>query len=118
MRRRRVNAHTERAMQTGHDAEKSTIPKQGGRVALTPCRLGAAKSAPEGRIIVWWLDVWWLDFLWGLWNGFTAWIVLIVHVFGAGDEFLFYNSARSGNWYDFGFLLGAGSPLLGFFRRG
>jgi len=24
----------------------------------------------------------------------------------------FYNTARSGNWYDFGFLLGAGSPLM------
>jgi hypothetical protein len=27
--------------------------------------------------------------------------------------FRFYNVARGGNWYDFGFLLGAGSPLLG-----
>jgi hypothetical protein len=82
-------------------------------MAQAPCPLGAAESAKRGRIIVWWLDL-----LWGLWNGFTAWIVLIVHVFGAGDEFPFYNVARSGNWYDLGFLLGAGSPFLGFFRRG
>ncbi len=28
-------------------------------------------------------------------------------------EFPFYNTGRAGNWYDFGFLLGMGSPLLG-----
>jgi hypothetical protein len=57
--------------------------------------------------------VWWADLLWGFWNGLTAWIVLVVHVFGGWEQFPFYNEARSGNWYDFGFLLGAGSPLLG-----
>jgi hypothetical protein len=57
--------------------------------------------------------VWWQDLLWGIWNGLTAWIVLLVHVFGGWTNFPFYNVARSGNWYDFGFLLGAGSPLLG-----
>ncbi|MCK9518724.1 MAG: hypothetical protein M0R74_06840 [Dehalococcoidia bacterium] len=34
-----------------------------------------------------------------------------------GERFPFYNEARSGNWYDFGFLLGAGSPFLGLFGR-
>ena len=57
--------------------------------------------------------MWWQDLLWGIWNGLTAWIILIVHVFGGWQGFPFYNVARSGNWYDFGFLLGAGSPLLG-----
>jgi hypothetical protein len=57
--------------------------------------------------------VWWADLLWGFWNGLTAWIVLVVHIFGGWEQFPFYNEARSGNWYDFGFLLGAGSPLLG-----
>lgn len=57
--------------------------------------------------------MWWEDLLWGFWNGLTAWIVLPVHVFGGWGELPFYNVARSGNWYDFGFLLGAGSPLLG-----
>jgi hypothetical protein len=57
--------------------------------------------------------VWWQDLLVGFWNGLTAWIVFVVHVFGGWKEFPFYNAARSGNWYDFGFLLGAGSPLLG-----
>jgi hypothetical protein len=57
--------------------------------------------------------MWWQDLLWGLWNGLTAWPVLIAHVFGAWHEYPFFNTARSGNWYDFGFLLGAGAPFLG-----
>ena len=57
--------------------------------------------------------MWWQDLLWGLWNGLTAWIILIIHVFGRGDGYRFYDTLRSGNWYDFGFLLGMGSPLLG-----
>ncbi|MCA9847194.1 MAG: hypothetical protein KC472_04430 [Dehalococcoidia bacterium] len=61
--------------------------------------------------------MWWQDFLWGAWNGLTAWIVLIVHVFGAWKEFPLYNVLRSGNWYDFGFMLGGGSPFLGAFGR-
>lgn len=62
--------------------------------------------------------MWWADLLWGLWNGLTAWIVLIVHVFGGWEQFPFYNAARSGGWYDLGFLLGAGSPFLGASGRG
>lgn len=50
------------------------------------------------------------DLLWGFRNGFTTWIILIVHIFGGWEDFPFYNAARSGNWYDFGFSLGAGSP--------
>ena len=57
--------------------------------------------------------MWWQDLLWGFWNGLTAWIVLIAHVFGAWSEFPFYNSARAGNWYDFGFLLGHGIARAG-----
>ena len=57
--------------------------------------------------------MWWHDLLWGFWNGLTAWIILIVHIFGGWDRFPFYDPARSGNWYDIGFLLGAGSPFLG-----
>ena len=57
--------------------------------------------------------MWWLDLLSGFWNGLTAWIVLIVHVFGGWGEHSLYDAARSGNWYDIGFLLGAGSPFLG-----
>jgi hypothetical protein len=57
--------------------------------------------------------MWWQDLLWGFWNGLTAWIVLILHVFNTWESQPFYDAARSGNWYDFGFLLGAGSPFLG-----
>lgn len=61
--------------------------------------------------------MWWQDLLWGAWNGLSAWVVLIVHAFGAWEAFPFYNQARAGNWYDLGFLAGAGSPFLGAFGR-
>lgn len=54
-----------------------------------------------------------IDLPWGFWNGLTAWIVLLVHVFGGWSELPVFDVARAGNWYEFGFLLGAGSPLLG-----
>jgi hypothetical protein len=57
--------------------------------------------------------MWWQDFLWGFWNGLSAWVVLVAHVFDAWNRFPIYNFVRSGNWYDAGFLLGAGSPFLG-----
>jgi hypothetical protein len=60
--------------------------------------------------------MWWQDLLWGFWNGLTAWFVLIVHIFGGWQNFPFYNVSRSDNWYDFGFLVGAGSPLFGALR--
>lgn len=56
--------------------------------------------------------------MWGLWNGITAWVVFIVHVFGGWEQYAVYNADRTSNWYDFGFLLGAGSPLLGTLGRG
>jgi hypothetical protein len=62
--------------------------------------------------------MWWQNVLWGFWNGLTAWIILIVHAFGGWPGYPFYNTARSGNWYDLGFLLGAGSPLFGTFGPG
>ena len=57
--------------------------------------------------------MWWSDLLWGLWNGLIAWVALILHVFDLWEGHAFYNNARNGNWYDFGFLVGAGSPLMG-----
>jgi hypothetical protein len=62
--------------------------------------------------------MWLEDLLWGLWNGLTAWIVLIAHILGFWDRFPFYNVERAGNWYDVGFLFGAGSPLLGILGGG
>ncbi|MGI5837308.1 MAG: hypothetical protein ACOX87_12590 [Chloroflexota bacterium] len=59
----------------------------------------------------------WTDLFWGFWNGLTAWVVLVAHIFGALKEFPIYDVAKSGNWYDFGFLVGAGSPLLGAIGR-
>jgi hypothetical protein len=59
-----------------------------------------------------------MDFLWGLWNGITAWPLLIMHVFGWLEQFPVYDVTRDGGWYQLGFLLGAGSPLLGAIRRG
>ncbi|HEY5475227.1 MAG TPA: hypothetical protein VIK11_00810 [Tepidiformaceae bacterium] len=53
------------------------------------------------------------DFLWGLWNGITAWPLLIVHLFGGWQRFLVYNVLRDAGWYQFGFLIGTGSPFLG-----
>jgi len=61
--------------------------------------------------------MWWEDLLWGLWNGVTAWFVLLFHVFGGLEDQPLYDSIRGGNWYDFGFLLGTGSPMLGFLRK-
>lgn len=57
--------------------------------------------------------MWWQDLLWGVWNGCTAWIVLGAHILGFWDQFPLYHEARSGNWYDLGFLIGAGSLLSG-----
>ncbi len=53
------------------------------------------------------------DFLWGVWNGLTAWPLLIIHIFDWWERYPVYNVGRDGGWYQFGFLLGAGSPFLG-----
>lgn len=53
--------------------------------------------------------------LWGFWNGLTAWPLLILHIFGIWSQYPVYDIARDGGWYQFGFLLGAGSPFFGMF---
>ena len=53
------------------------------------------------------------DILFGLLNGLTAWPLLILHVFGWLTQYPVYDIARNTGWYQFGFLVGAGSPLLG-----
>jgi hypothetical protein len=58
------------------------------------------------------------DILWGFWNGLTAWPLLIFHAVGVWERYPIYNLGRDGGWYQLGFLLGAGSPFLGFFGRG
>jgi hypothetical protein len=47
--------------------------------------------------------MWWADLLWGFWNGFTAWIILIVHVFGVWEGFPFYNEQGAGTGTTSGF---------------
>ena len=53
------------------------------------------------------------DLLWGLWNGITAWPLLIIHILDVWERYPVYNVGRDGGGYQFGFLLGAGSPFLG-----
>ncbi len=60
--------------------------------------------------------MWWQDLLWGMWNGLTAWVILIAHLVGYMEQYPFFNVAREGGWYNLGFLLGAGSPILGAIR--
>jgi hypothetical protein len=59
-----------------------------------------------------------VPFLWGLWNGITAWPLLLIHAFGAWHRFPVYNVVRDSGLYQFGFLIGAGSPIFGLFGRG
>ena len=59
--------------------------------------------------------MWWQDVLWGIWNGATAWAILLAHVFGWWQQYPFFNVARGGNWYELGFLIGTGSPFFGVF---
>lgn len=53
------------------------------------------------------------DLLYGLLNGITAWPLLILHIFGVFAQYPVYDVARDAGWYQFGFLVGSGSPLLG-----
>jgi hypothetical protein len=53
------------------------------------------------------------NILYGLLNGLTAWPLLVLHVFGVFTQYPVYDVARDTGWYQFGFLIGAGSPLLG-----
>lgn len=53
------------------------------------------------------------DFLWGLWNGITAWPLLVTHALDIWEKYPVYNVSRDTGWYQFGFLIGAGSPILG-----
>ena len=48
-------------------------------------------------------------------SGITAWPLLIIHVFDVWERYPVYNVGRDGGWYQFGFLLGAGSPFFGAF---
>lgn len=53
------------------------------------------------------------NFLWGIVNGVTAWPILITHLFSVWERYPVFNIGRDSGLYQFGFLLGAGSPGLG-----
>jgi hypothetical protein len=57
------------------------------------------------------------DLLFGLLNGITAWPLLLLHIFGVFSQYPVYDVAHDTGWYQFGFLIGAGSPILGFIGR-
>ena len=54
-------------------------------------------AAPEGDVAGFWL---------GLWHGIIAPITFVISLFT--DDVSLYEVHNSGNWYDFGFVLGAG----------
>jgi hypothetical protein len=53
------------------------------------------------------------DLLGGLWNGLTAWPLLILPRRRRLGAIPVYNVLRDGGWYQLGFLVGAGSSFLG-----
>jgi hypothetical protein len=75
-------------------------------LVLSSCAPGpnALKRTPdaEGRVAGFWL---------GVWHGLIAPITFIVSVFS--DSVGIYDVHNSGNWYNFGFVLGAGLFLSG-----
>jgi hypothetical protein len=68
---------------------------------LAACAAGVNEAvdttSPEGYIAGFWL---------GLWHGFIAPITFIISLFS--DTVNIYEVHNTGNWYDFGFVLGAG----------
>ena len=53
--------------------------------------------AADGDVAGFWL---------GLWQGFIAPVTFVISLFT--DDVNFYEVHNNGNWYDFGFVLGAG----------
>jgi hypothetical protein len=73
---------------------------------VTACAAGAnpelGSAPPDGDVAGFWL---------GLWHGIIAPVTFIISLFT--DEVNFYEVHNNGNWYDFGFVLGAGILLGG-----
>ena len=59
-------------------------------------------AAPDGDVT---------GFFMGLWHGFIAPITFFISLFT--DNVNIYEVHNNGNWYDFGFVLGAGLLLSG-----
>lgn len=68
---------------------------------LAACAAGTnpevGMAAPDGDLAGFWL---------GLWQGIIAPIAFVISLFS--DNVNLYEVHNSGNWYDFGFVLGAG----------
>ncbi len=48
-----------------------------------------------------------MDFVWGILDGVVAPLVVWLNLFG--NDFGFYDTARNGFWYQFGFISGVGT---------
>ena len=70
-------------------------------LVLAACTAGGNPAvdtpAPDGDVAGFWL---------GLWHGIIAPLTFIISLFT--DNVNFYEVHNNGNWYDFGFVLGAG----------
>ena len=70
-------------------------------LALTACAAGAnpelGSPPPDGDVAGFWL---------GVWHGIIAPLTFIISLFT--DNVNLYEVHNNGNWYDFGFVLGAG----------
>ncbi len=79
-------------------------------LVLAACAAGTnpevGVAAPDGDVAGFWL---------GLWHGIIAPITFVISLFT--DEVTLYEVHNNGNWYDFGFVLGAGI-LFGGGHRG
>jgi hypothetical protein len=70
-------------------------------LVLAACAAGANPDvgvpAPDGDVAGFWL---------GLWHGIISPITFLISLFT--DDVSIYEVYNNGNWYDFGFVLGAG----------
>jgi hypothetical protein len=77
-----------------------------GALLLAACTAGpnpeVDMAGPDGDIAGFWS---------GLWQGFIAPITFFISLFT--DNVNIYEVHNSGNWYDFGFVIGAGLLLSG-----
>lgn len=73
----------------------------GAAFVLSSCAAGPNDAAGSGSA----------GFLLGLWHGFIVPVTFFISLFT--DQVNVYEVANNGNWYDFGFVLGAASSLGG-----
>lgn len=85
---------------------RTALPAIGLALALSACAAGVSPAvdvpAPDGDIAGFWT---------GLWHGIILPFAFVVSVFS--DTVGIYEVHNTGGWYDFGFVLGAGTFLGG-----